>query len=1038
MENFLAHLIRQRLFICIVFLFVVMGGIFSFQSLPIDAFPDLTNTQVQILTEAPGMAPLEVEQLVTVPIESIMNGLPKVEQVRSTSKFGISIVTVVFKDEVNTYFARQLVNERIQSAKSRIPKELNPEMGPITTGMGEIYQYAIHGNGYSSMALKTLHDWDIKYALRTVPGVNEVNTWGGFTQEYWVKVYPQKLLQYHLTLDEVFTALMKNNENFSGGIIQHDQEQYLVRGMGRVNSIEDIGHILIKREGTSSIPIYQIAQVEIGQAFRQGAVTQDGMGEVVTGLVMMLKGENSREVIHRVQGKMEELKKSLPPGIEIRPFYDQNRLVEQTIETVRTNLLEGGALVIGVLLLLLGNLRAALIVAAVIPISLMFSFMGMKGLGITANIMSLGAIDFGMIVDGSIVMVENTVRKMEENPQHKILPFEMIQSSVKEMARPIVFGILIITVVYLPILTLEGLEYKMFSPMVFTVCFALLGSLLTALTLVPVFCSFFLKPTTNPFNKPSSEKESVLIQWLKPGYLKCLEGALKHRKLTLGLATLLFIGTMASIPFLGTEFVPSLDEGDILIEVRSIPSVSLNTTLKNTTQIERIVKAFPEVKTVVSKTGRPDLATDPMGVYQSDVYVILHPKETWNRYPRFHPSKDALIQDIRKALNDKMIGLSFNFTQPIAMRVDELVSGVRSDIALKLYGPDFKVLAEKAAQMKEILQKIPGQQDLQVEKLDGSSQWVILPDRSKMARYGVNISDIRTLVETAIYGTQVSEVLEGRKRFALRVKFPNPQELSSGDTIGNLLLETSTQQRIPLAQVATVQRQEGLEVVSRESGERRIILQCNVRGRDIGSFVAEGQKRVEEEVHLPPGYFVAWGGQFENQQRASQKLLLVVPVSILIIFFLLMATFSSVKYSLLVMLNVPFGLIGGVLALWLRGMYLNVPASIGFIALFGVAVLNGLVLVSTINQMRNKELEDSQSLDQAIQKSAETRFRPVLMTALVAMLGFFPMALSSSAGAEVQKPLATVVIGGLITSTLLTLIVLPVVYRAITRPAVQK
>lgn len=1017
MENFLSNLITKRLFICLVFGLCLLGGVIAFQNLPIDAFPDLTNNQVQILTEAPGMAPVEAEQLVTVPIESIMNGLPRVAQVRSISKFGLSVVTVVFEDGVDTYFARQLVNERLQSAKSRIPAGLNPELGPITTGMGEIYQYVVEGYGYSPTELKTLHDWDIKYQLRTVPGVNEVNTWGGFTQEYQVTVFPERLIQYGLTIKDVFTALENNNDNFSGGLIEHGSEQYIVRGLGRVNSLQDIGNTLIEKKGQTPIAIKNIAKVEYGKALRQGAVTKDGQGEVVTGIVMMLKGENSRAVIERVKEKIEAIKKSLPEGVHIHPFYDQTHLVEQTIKTVETNLVEGGMLVIAVLLFMLGNLRAALIVAATIPLSMMFSFMGMKALGITANIMSLGAVDFGMIVDGSIVMVENTLRKLSHRKDPNLSTMEIIQDSVREMARPILFGVLIITVVYLPILSLEGMEYKMFSPMVFTVTFALLGSLLISLSLVPVLCSFFLKGKV-------TEKESILVQKIRQPYLTLLEKALRNRKQTVGIAVTAFLLAIISIPFLGSEFVPELDEGDFIIETRNLPSISLSEATQVTHRIENAIKDVPEVRTVVAKTGRPELATDPMGVYQTDVYVILKPKSKW----RADLTKEKLADELRERLKKNVPGSNFNFTQPIAMRVDELVSGVRSDIAIKLFGEDMNVLTEKAAEIEKIMRSVPGQADLQTEKLSGSGQLLITPDRTKMVAYGVNISDIRDLIETAIIGKPVSEVLEGKKRFTMRVKFPQGSRIEP-EAIRSLLIETQTGQRIPLAQVAKVEIGEGLEVVNREFGQRRIIVQMNVKDRDIGSFVQEGRQKIAEKVKLPPGYYIEWGGQFENQQRAMNKLMLVVPLSILIIFFLLMATFSSIKHALLVLINVPFALIGGVVALWVRGMYLSVPAAVGFIALFGVAILNGLVLISTINKLR----EDGLDLHAAIMQGTETRLRPVLMTALVATLGFMPMALSHGSGAEVQKPLATVVIGGLVTSTLLTLVVLPVIYSWISQ-----
>lgn len=1012
MENLLASVVKQKFLVCLLFAFCVVGGLIAVRSLPIDAFPDLSNNQVQVITETRGMAPLETEQLVTIPLESLMQGLPNVQQVRSVSKFGISVVTVVFKDNVNIYFARQLINERLQTAKGRLPDSLNPEMGPITTGMGEIYQYVIEGNGYSPMDLKTLHDWDVKYQLRTVPGVNEVNTWGGLTQEYIVTVLPDRLPQYGLTLGEVFRALQENNDNFSGGIIEHQAEQYVVRGTGRIDSVDAIGDIIIKYRGSTPVFIRNVANVGIGPALRQGAASRDGKGEVVAGIVMMLKGENSQNVIERVKNKIQAIRKGLPESVRIRPFYDQTQLVEQTIHTVKSNLVEGALLVMAVLLFMLGNVRAALIVTITIPLSLMFSFMGMKALGISANIMSLGALDFGMIVDGAIVMVENTLRKLSHEPQPVQNTTSLIQASVREMARPILFGVLIITVVYMPVLALEGMEYKMFSPMVFTVTFALLGSLLVALFLVPVLCALFLKGRI-------VEHENVLLRKLAPAYLRLLDWALNHRKITVGFAVCTFLLTLLSLPFLGTEFVPKLDEGSLLLNSKTLPSVSLEETVKINTLIESVVKSFPEVKTIVSKAGRADLATDPMGVYETDAYVMLKPKDQW----RPGVTKQELRRQIGQKLNRFVPGVHFNFSQPIEQRVNELVSGVRSDVAIKLFGEDIEKLTTKAREIEQVIHKVPGQTDLQVEKLSGNQQLLIVPDRIQMARYGVNISDIREIIETAILGSPVSEVLDGKRRFTLRVKLPGGSQ-TSPEEVAKLLVETEAT-RVPLAQVARIELGEGLEAINREMGQRRIIIQMNVPNRDIGSFVREAQSRIHQQIKLPPGYYIEWGGQFENQQRAMNRLAVVVPVSIIIILLLLMGTFASLRHALLVMVNVPFALIGGVVALWVRGMYLNVPAAIGFIALFGVAILNGLVLVNTINQL----LAQNTPLREAILQAAKTRLRPVLITALVAILGFLPMAISQGAGAEVQKPLATVVIGGIFSSTLLTLIVLPVLYQ---------
>ncbi|HEY9712855.1 MAG TPA: CusA/CzcA family heavy metal efflux RND transporter, partial [Chroococcales cyanobacterium] len=764
-----------------------------------------------------------------------------------------------------------------------------------------------------------------------------------------------------------------------------------------------------------SVPVLikNIGTVTHDNALRQGAATRDGKGEVVLGLVMMLKGANSRDVIERVKEKIQQIQATLPAGISLKPFYDQTGLVDQTINTVKDNLLEGGFLVIAVLLLMVGNLRAALIVAAAIPLSMTFSFIGMHWLGVTANIMSLGAIDFGMIVDGSIVMVENILRNLSHgNDVNESSKSLIIQNSVRQVCRPILFGILIIAVVYVPILCLEGMEYKMFAPMVITVCSALFGSLLISLILVPVLCQFFLPARLE-------ERESLILKVVSIPYLKMLDLVLANKPITILLAGTALVLAVMSVPLLGTEFVPRLDEGDLLIEVKNFPSISLPAANEMAGRIEKLISALPEVETCVSRTGRPDLATDPMAVWGTDVFVMLKPKNQWPS----GETKEGLTEAIRKLLKQNIAGVSFNFTQPIAMRVDELVSGVRADVAIKLYGDDLDYLQKKAAEIENLVKGVNGVTDLQVEKLSGSSQILIDPDRAKMARYGITIEEIRQIAETAIIGTSVSQVLEGRKHFDLRVRFPEGARMEPAD-IGNLLVEDINGHRIPLSQVADVRIEQGLESVNRESGQRRIVVQCNVRGRDVGGFVRECKQKLAQSLELRRGYYLVWGGQFENQQRAMKRLTFVVPISVLIIFILLVATFASISEALLVLLNVPFALIGGVVALWLRGMYLSVPATIGFIALFGVAVLNGLVLISYINRL----VAEGVPPEQAARQGAESRLRPVLMTALVASLGFLPMALSHGAGAEVQKPLATVVIGGLVSSTVLTLLVLPALY----------
>ncbi len=1033
MENFLAGLIRQRLLVLTLFFAVTVAGIICLLSLPIDAFPDLANNQVQILTESPGLGPVEVEELVTIPLESVMSGLPNVDETRSISKYGLSVVSVIFKDKVDTYFARQLVLERLQSARGRLPANVNPQLGPISTAMGEIYQYVLSGRGYSATEIKTIQDWDIKYRLRTVPGVAEVNTWGGLTDEYEVEVKPTTLQQYGLTMRDVFAAIEKNNDNFGAGLINHENEQFVVRGLGRANSLADIENIVVRTVDGVPIIIKNIGRVYHGSALRQGAATRNGQGEVVLGMVMMLKGENSKAVIERVTEKLKEISKTLPEGVFLEPFYDQSGLVGETIETVKDNLLKGGALVVIVLLLTVDSLPAALICASAIPLSMMFSFIGMRLLGVTANIMSLGAIDFGMIVDGAIVMVENSLRHLSEAQEQAQLHPEVpqpsstsiIEASAREVFRPILFGVAIITVVYMPILGLEGMEYKLFSPMVVTVSSALLGSLFVSLLLVPVLTILIIK-------KAPKHSDNFLIKLLYKPYLVAFTLAMRHKIMTLICATTIFMSALSLLPFLGTEFVPRLDEGDILIEVKNIPSISLPYALKICSDVETLIKSVPEVKTVVSRTGRPDLATDPMGVYGTDCFVMLKERSKW----RPGLTKDQLTQEIREMLSKNIAGAQFNFTQPIAMRVDELVSGVRADVAVKIFGENVDDLQARAKEVEKVIATIPGAADLQVEKLQGGEQLLIIPDRVRMARYGVNVEDIKTIAETAIMGTSVSQILDGRKRFDLRVRLPLGINMEP-EAVGELLVETQSgksNKRVPLSQVAQVKLESGLELVNREQGQRRIVVQCNVRGRDIGSFVKECQSKINQAVKLSPGTHMAWGGQFENQERAMGKLAILVPLSIVIIFLLLTLTFGNINHALLVLLNVPFALIGGVVALYLRHLYLSVPAAIGFIALFGVAVLNGVVLVSHINRLVGAGVE----VEEAVRQGVKARFRPVIMTAMVAALGFLPMALSTSSGAEVQRPLATVVIGGLVSSTLLTLLVLPVLYCLLSGSRKQK
>ncbi len=1013
--------LTQRLLIFALAILVAIIGIYSLNEIPIDAFPDVTNVQVQIITEAPGLSPVEVEKLVTFPIEVAMNGLPRLTEVRSISKFGLTVVTVVFEDGVDIYFARQLVLERLQRVKESLPPTVpEPEMGPMTSGMGEIYQYFLESDSLDIMGLRTIQDWFIKPQLRTVPGVTEVNSFGGLVKQYQILVEPSKLLSYNLTLDEVFESVEKNNSVAGGNYLEHASEQYIIRGIGLAQTERDLENIIVKNEDGTPVFLKNVALVTIGPEIRQGAVVMQGRGEVSAAIVMMLKGENSRKVIERVKTKIDEINKSLPPHVKVHPYYDQTDLVEKTITTVKTNLLEGGLLVVVVLLIFLGDFRGAMIVASTIPLSMLCAFIGMKWLGLSANLMSLGAIDFGMIVDGSVVMVENFERKLlHHSGQHTKL--QLIQDAAKEVGRPILFGILIIIAVYIPILTLQGIEGKMFVPMALTVGMALIGSLILTLTFVPVLSSFFLKEKKN-------HKEPRLIHWIRLVYTPLLERALKHKFIVLLGAFFVLAISFAVFPLLGTEFIPELDEGSILIQPIRMPSISLTESIEIEKKVQQIIMQFPEVEFVVGRLGRPDIATDPMGVNLSDIYVTLKPKSEW----KTAETKEELVEKMSDELKH-IPGVNYNITQPIAMRVDELVSGVKSDIAIKLFGTDLNMLKEKADRIAEVVRTVHGAEDVSIEQISGQTYLNIYVDRDAIARYGLNVEDVQRVIEIAIGGKTATEMFEGQARFAVLVRYP---ENNRGDiqSIENTLVSLPSGGNVPLKQVARIVAEQGPVQVSREFGQRRIVIECNVRGTDIGTFVADAKNKIESTVQLPNGYYITWGGQFENQQSAMQRLTIVLPLSIFIIFVLLFTTFGNIRHSMLILLNLPFALSGGIFALLIRDLHMSVSASIGFIALFGVAVLNGIVLISYINQL----VKEGHDLNIAVIKGASDRLRPVLMTALVASLGFIPMALSQGTGAEVQRPLATVVIGGLVTSTLLTLFVLPILFQWIESKKVKK
>jgi len=1015
LTRFIAFVLEQRLLVLALTAILVGVGIWSALRLPIDAVPDVTNVQVQINTNAPALSPIEVERQITFPIEVAMAGLPDVEEVRSLSKFGLSQVTVVFEDHVNIYFARQLVQERLQEARAQIPPGLGtPEMGPISTGLGEVFQYSVEAPNGDLIELRTVQDWVVKRELRSVPGVAEVNSFGGFQKQYQVLVRPEELIKHGLSLRQVFDALAANNVNKGGGYIVKAAEQYVIRGVGQVQNVGQIGNIVVASRRGIPLRIRDVAEVTVGSAIRHGAVTKDGQGEAVTGIVMMLLGANSRTVVEDVKARVAEIARSLPSGVTLRAFYDRTDLVKRTIRTVETNLVEGAALVIAVLFLFLGNIRAAIVVALSIPLSMLFAVSFMAKLGIAGSLMSLGAIDFGLVVDGSVVMVENTLRRLAERGQAAGRFLHTVVEACAEVGRPIVFGVGIIIVVYLPILTLQGVEGKLFTPMALTVVVALIGSLILTFTVTPVLASLLLRGRI-------SEREVFLIRWIKRGYQPLLAWCLRRRLPVLALAVGAVLAALVCVPWLGAEFIPRLDEGAIALQVLRLPSVSLEESVQQATMVERQLKsAFrDEIETIVSKTGRPEIATDPASVNVSDVIVTLKPQEQWTR-----ARSKADLEAQMTALTNRFPGLAFTYTQPIELRVNELIAGVRSDLAIKIFGDDLDVLRQKADEVVAAVSRIPGASGFKAQQVTGLPvlQIVVEPDRA--ARYGINAADVMTMVET-LGGAAATQILEGQRRFDLVVRYPEHVRRDA-KAIANLVVNAPGGERVPLGSVARIEEIEGPAEISRVNGSRLILVEGNVRGRDIGSFVEAARALFDDKkVMMPASYRVEFGGQFENLERAQNRLLIVVPASLFLIFMLLFSTFNSVRQALLVFTGIPLAAAGGVFSLLLRGMPFSISAAVGFIALFGVAVLNGVVLVSYINALRR----EGRSIPEAVQEGALVRLRPVVTTALVASLGFIPMALSTGSGAEVQRPLATVVIGGLVTSTVLTLLVLPVLYQ---------
>ena len=1048
LERILHFSIRQRWVVLIATLAMAVFGLYNYTRLPIDAVPDITNVQVQINTEAPGYSPLEAEQRVTFLVETAMAGLPRLEETRSISRYGLSQVTVVFEDGTDIYWARQLINERIQEVKGKLPPGIEPTMGPIATGLGEIFLWTVEaepgatrddGRPYSGMDLRTIQDWIVRPQVKTVPGVADVNTIGGFTKQFHVTPYPDKLIAYGFTFRDVLEALARNNTNVGAGYIERRGEQYLIRAPGQVQQLEDIRQIVVGNQGGTPIHLHDVADVLLGDELRTGAATEDGQ-EVVLGTVFMLMGENSRIVSRRVAAKIEEVNRTLPPGVIAKPVYDRTTLVDATIETVRHNLAIGALLVIAILFWFLGNVRAAIITACVIPLSMLFTITGMVEHGISGNLLSLGALDFGIIVDGAVIIVENCMRRLAAR-QHELgrlltraERFDVVFDASREVRRATMFGELIIMIVYLPILTLTGIEGKMFYPMAFTVLAALFGAMILSVTFVPAAVAVFVTGRV-------SEKESLPVRWAARAYLPALRMAMGNRSVTVATAMVLMLITGAMATRLGSEFLPSLDEGDLLVHALRIPGTNLSTAVDMQHALERKFKTYPEVDYIFSKIGTAEIATDPMPPSVADTYVMLKPRERW---PDPRRPKSDLVEQLQRELQF-VPGNNYEFTQPIQMRFNELIAGVRTDVAVKVFGDDMDVLADVGTQIESVLAAIPGAADTRVEQTTGLPVLTIHLKRAEMARLGLNVADVQDVIEVAFGGKSIGQVFEGDRRFDIVVRLPEslrasveemsrlPVPLPSGgrpvagtDVVPVLARGPAF---VPLGSVAELEIATGLNQVNRENGKRRVVVTANVRGRDIGSFVADAERRIQDAVQIPPGYWTAWGGQFEQLISARQRLQVVVPVAMLLIFGLLYATFGAVREALLVFTGVPLALTGGVLFLWMRGIPFSISAAVGFIALSGVAVLNGLVMITFIDRLR----EQGQPLDDAIMHGAVARLRPVLMTALVASLGFLPMMLATGRGAEVQRPLATVVVGGILSSTALTLLVLPVLYRLFAR-----
>lgn len=1023
MNKLIDFVLKNRLLIIVVGLVVVAGGYFSYNRLPIDAFPDVSPSLVQVFTVTEGLAPEEVEKYVTFPVETAMNGLPNLQNIRSVSNFGLSVVNIYFEDGMDIYFARQVVNERLQEAREQIPEGFgDPQMGPISTGMGLVLFYYLDDTTgkYTLEELRTLQDWVIKFQLQTVPGVTEVLGIGGYEKQFEVSVDPNALLRYDISINELVEILKNNNMNVGASFIEKNSEEFLVRSVGLATKIDDLKDIVVKSEDGTPIYLNQVAEISIGGAVRRGLQTSNGIGEVVAGQVVKLFGTNSSSVISAVEKKMEEINKTLPEGIEIFPYYEQKSLVEAAVKTVTQALLQGIILVAFILIIFMGSVRPSIAVAISIPFSILFAFIGMEYLNISINLMSFGglAIAIGMMVDGSIVLVENIDRLKKESSQDENF-INIVSKASKEVLRPILFSIVIIITVFIPLFTLQGVEGKTFTPLAYTISLAMLGSLIFAITLAPVLSSFLLKTKVKKKSLKEKPKDIFLVRALLKIYEPILKFFISFRIVAIILgAAILLIGILI-YPKLGSEFTPTLNEGTLVVRLSLAPSISLENSKKTALLVEKRIMEVEEVRGTVSRIGRGEVGAHTDPINSVEMYIMLKPEDQW----RVGVDQTSLEEEIRSKV-ENFPGVLTNFTQPIQMTVDELLEGVKAELAVKLFGDDLASLKSKAEEIAGVIRNVSGATDIQVDQISGKPQLKITVDRHAIARYGINLSNVQEVIKTAIGGETAGQIFEGIKRFDIFVRFA-PKYRDNKSVINELLIIAPNGMKVPLSQVAKIEEIEGPRQITREQNQRFITVQCNVVGRDIVGFVNESQEMIDELVILPVGYYTKWGGQYKLQQEANKRFAIVIPITLLIVFFLLYSGFNSIKNTMLIFINIPLALVGGVIGLWITGQNLSVPSSVGFIALFGIALQNGMVLVTYLNQL----IKEGKSIDEASIEGAKLRLRPVLMTAITTMLGLLPLLVATGTGSEVQRPLATVVIGGLFTSTMLTLIVLPALYK---------